>query len=312
MSFYLAPLEGITNTIFRNAYHRHFEPMDKYFAPFVSTSPNKRLTEKEQEDLCPEKNSGLKLIPQILSNNASDFLGILPQISDMGYDEVNLNLGCPSRIVASKGKGSGFLAHVQQLERFLDTIYTGSKVEISIKTRLGKTDPEEFYHLSKLFSQYPMKELIIHPRVQKDIYCNEPRMHIFKETFPVHKVPVCYNGDIFNVESYGALKADIPDVENYMFGRGILYDPALIFKLKDLVPPDLKTYQAFHNEIFHGYQSKMILERHLLSKMKEFWAYMKRSFSNCDFFFDKLIRCQTLTHYQELTHEMFDQLILKK
>lgn len=312
MSFYLAPLEGITNSIFRNAYHRHFEPMDKYFAPFVSTSPNKKLTEHERDDLCPEKNASLRLIPQILSNNASDFLGILPQIEDMGYREINLNLGCPSRIVASKGKGSGFLAHVPQLERFLDTIFSGSKLEISIKTRLGKNDPEEFYHLSKLFSQYPMKELIIHPRIQKDIYRNEPRMGIFKDTLAVHKVPICYNGDIFSVDRFKNLKNEIPEIENYMFGRGILYDPALISKLKNRYLLDLKIYRSFHDEIFHGYQSKMILERHLLSKMKEFWSYIRHSFSNSNIFFDKLLKCDSLQAYHQLTKEMFDHLILKK
>lgn len=132
-------------------------------------------------DILPENNEGMRLVPQILTNDAKGFLQTVEKLEDYGYEEVNLNLGCPSKTVVSKNRRSGFLAMPDELDRFLDEIYRGTQVRISIKTRIGKHSPDEFERLLKIYNQYPVEELIIHPRLQQDFYKNTPNLEVFAE-----------------------------------------------------------------------------------------------------------------------------------
>ena len=188
MKYYMAPLEEVTEAIYRNAYHAFFFPMDKYFAPFISAKPNKgRLFNyREKRDILPENNQNLYLVPQILTNQSEDFLRTVKGLMEYGYQEVNLNLGCPSGTVAAKGKGAGFLRDPEGLELFLEQVCEGMErlgLELSVKTRLGIEEPEEFDRLLSIYNRFPLKELIIHPRVLKDFYKYTPRMEAFRNAF---------------------------------------------------------------------------------------------------------------------------------
>ena len=172
MKYYFAPMEGITGYIYRNVHHRFFPGMDKYFSPFISPGTKKTMTPKELRDILPENNQDYTLIPQILTNRSGDFLRLCRDLKEYGYKEVNLNLGCPSGTVVAKKKGAGFLEYPNELDRFLEEIFAGTDLKISIKTRIGKDDPEEFEKLLEIYNKYPLEELIIHPRVQTDYYKN--------------------------------------------------------------------------------------------------------------------------------------------
>ena len=189
MKNYLAPLEGITNHIYRNAYHKYFYPMDKYFTPFISAKPGKRLSRKEIFEVDPQYNQGKKVVPQILTNNGEDFIGTARIFQrEYGHDEVNLNLGCPSGTVTAKGKGSGFLAEPDKLRKFLDRIYSGLDMKISIKTRVGTDYEEDWEYLLEIYREFPIYELIIHPRIQKDYYKYFPSYQCFDQAWNVFPV----------------------------------------------------------------------------------------------------------------------------
>lgn len=305
MKYYLAPLEGITNVHYRNAYHQTFEPMDRYFAPFIPSYPNKRLTQKEVDDIHPDKNPGIQLVPQILSNCAADTLNTLQQIRDLGYEEVNLNFGCPSNTVSAKKKGSAFLYEWDALCAYLDEVFEKAPCTLSIKTRLGKYAPEEFHRLAERFSQYPLTELIIHPRVQKDMYRNTPRLDLFKETFPIHNTAVCYNGDLFTLNDFEQLNALNLPISACMMGRGILANPGLLTAVKTGKLPFLDQYRLFHDLIFESYASTMPLDKHLLSKMKEFWAYLQYAILDAKTTLAPLFKCQTLPEYHVFVDDLF-------
>ena len=221
MKYYLAPLEGVTTYVYRNAYHKHFHPMDKYFTPFIVPHKEKKFSTREKKELSPENNQGLFVVPQLLTNNAEDFLKTAKDITQFGYDEINLNLGCPSGTVVAKNKGSGFLAFPEELDRFLDEIYEKANFKISIKTRIGKEDPEEFYQLLEIYNKYPVEELIIHPRVQTDYYKNTPNWEMFDEAYKHSKNPFCYNGDIFTSENYNEFHKRFKNIDTIMLGREI-------------------------------------------------------------------------------------------
>ena len=233
MEIYFAPMEGITGYIYRNAFYDYFTGVDKYFTPFLSPNQNRALNPKEIRDVLPENNKGMQVVPQILTNRADYFLRAAEELKEKyGYREVNLNLGCPSRTVVSKGKGAGFLAKPEELDSFFREVFHNIKGEMSVKARIGVNDSKQFRHLMDIFNQYPLCELIIHPRIQKDYYGNSPDWEVFGEAVHVSSIPLCYNGDIFTLEDYRRIKAAFPEVNRIMLGRGLLMNPMLAETIK--------------------------------------------------------------------------------
>lgn len=233
MEIYFAPMEGITGYIYRNAFHDYFTGVDKYFTPFLSPNQNRALNPKEIRDVLPENNQGMHVVPQILTNRADYFLRAAEELKEKyGYREVNLNLGCPSRTVVSKGKGAGFLAKPEELDSFFREVFHNIKGKMSVKARIGVNDSKQFRHLMDIFNQYPLCELIIHPRIQKDYYGNSPDWEVFGEAVHVSSIPLCYNGDIFTLEDYRRMKAAFPEVNRIMLGRGLLMNPMLAETIK--------------------------------------------------------------------------------
>ncbi len=278
MQYYLAPLEGVTTYVYRNAYHRYFRPMDKYFTPFIVPHKGKKFNTREMKELSPEHNRGLFVVPQLLTNNAEDFLKTAKDITEFGYDEINLNLGCPSGTVVAKKKGSGFLAYPEELDRFLDEIFNKADFKISIKTRIGKEDSEEFERLLAIYNQYPLEELIVHPRVQTDYYKNKPNWDVYKQAYKDSHASLCYNGDIFTKENLELFVKRFPNTEKVMLGRGMIANPGLLHEIESGTVMDKKTLLEFHNDIYEEYQAISSGERNVLFKMKELWSYMKNLF----------------------------------
>ena len=280
MKLYLAPLEGITGWIFRDAVNRCFGGFDKYFVPFIRPNQMGHLSAREKKDILPEHNQNMYTIPQILTNRADDFVRTANKLKEYGYSEVNLNLGCPSRTVVTKGRGSGFLAYPDKLDAFMGEIFESCDMKISIKTRLRMEDPEEFRRLIEIYNKYPVCELIIHPRVQKDFYRNMPDREMFGEVLPMSRSPVCYNGDIFTPEDYQNFIKDFPDVQCVMTGRGVLADPALGRRIRGGGDANKEELRRFHDMLYRGYCEEMSGDRTILYKMKELWTYLAPAFTN--------------------------------
>ncbi|MEG2774083.1 MAG: tRNA-dihydrouridine synthase family protein [Acetivibrio sp.] len=305
MKYYLAPMEGITGYIYRNAYHTFFHNIDKYFTPFIAPNQNKCFNSREFNDILPEHNQGFTVVPQILTNRAEDFIRTSKELKILGYEEVNLNLGCPSRTVVSKNRGAGFLAEPEKLNRFLETIYSECQLKISIKTRLGKDEPQEFYELLKIYNQYPVEELVIHPRVQKDYYKNTPNLTVFGEALKQSKNPVCYNGDLFTTVDYERFISLFPKVEKIMLGRGILANPGLIQQIKGEGIMDKEKLRNFHDKIYRDYQSVLCGNKNVLFKMKELWCYMMASFPNREKDAKKIKKAENLEAYENAVDILF-------
>lgn len=312
MKYYFAPLEGVTGYIYRNAYDNFFGQIDKYFSPFVSPTSNEGFTTRELNDILPAHNEGLPIVPQILTNNAQYFIRTVNDLKDFGYDEINLNLGCPSGTVVAKHKGSGFLSEREELDRFLDEVFSKSNVKISIKTRIGKDSPEEFYELIKIFNKYPLEELIVHPRIQKDFYKNKPNREIFKYALSSSKNPICYNGDIFNVKQYKELITESPNLNCIMIGRGLIANPGLIGEIENNKIADKTSLKAFHNAVYTGYKGILSGDKNVLFKMKEFWFYMIHMFSESDKYAKKIRKANRANEYEVIVSTMFNYLNIEE
>lgn len=305
MKYYFAPMEGITGYVYRNAHRRFFDQIDVYMTPFIVPTQNRKLTSREKNDILPEHNEGLCVIPQILTNKGEDFIWAAEELKTYGYDEVNLNLGCPSGTVVSKNRGSGFLAYPDQLDHFLDQIFTALNMKISIKTRIGKESPEEFQRLLEIYEKYPLKELIIHPRVQTDFYKNHPNWEAFEKAVSDSTHSLCYNGDLFTSEAYDRFVKAFPQVDKVMLGRGLVANPGLAGEIKDGKKMEMERLKAFHDQVLAGYEQTIPGERNVLFKMKELWAYMGRMFEGDEKQIKKIKKSQHLSDYREAVSRLF-------
>ena len=308
MKRYLAPMEGITGYVYRNVQHQYFNHIDKYFTPFITPTQHRKLTSRELNDILPEHNQGMYVVPQILTNQAEGFLWAAGKAKELGYREVNLNLGCPSGTVVSKGRGAGFLADPWKLDQFFQNVMDGilqMDMKLSVKTRIGVLDPEEFYELLEVFNRYPLSELIIHPRVRTDYYKNHPNMDIFRDAVRMSRHPLCYNGDIFRAEDCRRFEKKFPGVEAVMAGRGVIANPGLAEEIsmgRKLEKPRL---QAFHNALLLAYREAIPGDKNVLFKMKEVWFYLACDFVDSEKQVKKIKKAGTMWEYEAAVERLF-------
>ena len=303
----MAPLEGITGYIYRKTYEKYFGGVDKYFSPFISPNQKRICRTREQKDILPENNAGLYLVPQIMTNQADMFIKTVKYLQQYGYQEFNLNLGCPASTVVTKMKGSGFLAQPEKLEQFLEQIYEKCDTNISIKTRIGFESAEEFSRLLSIFEKFPVSELIIHPRTRQDFYQNEPDMRAFSYAMSHSRHRICYNGNIFSKKDYTNLVENYPALQSVMLGRGILQNPTIIEQIKENELPDKDHIKAFMTEICEKYKEELSGERPVLFKMKELWQYLVFSFDVDEKWKKKMRKAQSLSEYQIIINELFSK-----
>lgn len=307
MKYYLAPMEGITGFIYRNTYKKFFDNIDKYFTPFIVPTSSKSFKTKELRDILPENNKGMNIVPQILTNDSDGFITTARKLQQLGYSEINLNLGCPSGTVVSKNRGSGFLAKREELDKFLDEIYKIDDMKISIKTRIGKDSSEEFYELIKIYNKYPLEELIIHPRTREDFYGNKPNLEVFKDALTLSNSPVCYNGDIFTLDDYNKLSKEFSELNTIMLGRGVLANPGLINEIRNNANLNKEVLKKFHDEIFNDYRNVFKDDKIAIYRMKELWGYMIYIFSDNKKYAKKIKKSQKVDDYNEAVASLFNE-----
>jgi tRNA-dihydrouridine synthase len=309
MNYYCAPLEGITDDLFRTIHHRHFPGVDKYYTPFLSpTLTGPAITKRDLRQVLPENNEGFSLVPQVLTSNSEIFLRAAKALEELGYREINLNLGCPSGTVCAKGKGAGFLSRLPELEQFLDEIFAACPIGISIKTRLGKDDPEEFYQLLELYNSYPIQELTVHPRVQKDMYKHPVRMEYLGYAETHSKNPLCLSGGIGTRQDAEKLALAMP----LMLGRGLIANPALVRQLQGGASATKAELEAFHGELFEATASRLGSPRSTMFRMKELWSYLILMFDHREKYQKALRKTTSLTEYGAMVAHIFRELPLRE
>ena len=286
MRYYFAPLEGITGYVYRNVHHEFFPGTDRYYMPFVAPNYTKHFKSREKEDISPEHNAGIPVVPQILSNKADEALWAIEELSDRGYEEINLNLGCPMPTVARKKKGSGLLRFTDELDAYLDGVFSGvaarssdrAPVKISVKTRLGTDSTEEADALIRIYNQYPISELIIHPRSQKDLYRGVADRAAFLRVFQNSENPVVYNGDLKTPQGVLQISEEcsrtVKPLDAIMIGRGFLADPSLVRQCQGGSRISVQELSAFHDELYHRFTETLPGQAVVISHMKELWFYM--------------------------------------
>ena len=300
MRYYFAPMEGITDSIFRRAHHRHFGGVDRYYMPFLSPTVHRSLTHKEDRELPMADSEDFIAIPQILTKVADDFLWAAQVCADRGYDEVNLNVGCPSGTVVSKGKGSGMLRDPGALDAFLEEIFSKSPLPVSVKTRLGLEDPDEFPAILEIFNRYPIKELTVHPRVRKQFYDGG----IFEEGFTYavenSRNPLCFNGDILVFDHIDRIAQKYPQVQAVMIGRGLVGNPGML-----VGGTDVQKLEKFHNELLDTYTVVFGGSRNAIFRLKENWHFLITHFEDSEKLWKRLRKTTDPAEFRAIATEIF-------
>jgi tRNA-dihydrouridine synthase len=276
--------------------------------PFISPTMHRTLTHRESRDLPPADSVPFTAIPQVLTKSADDFLWAAEQCRNLGYTEVNLNAGCPSGTVVSKGKGSGMLSDQDGLDRFLDAVFSRTTVAVSVKTRLGIADPNEFPRILEIYNRYPIAELTLHPRVRKAFYSGSVHMDMFTYCANNSKNPLCYNGNICSKADIVRINAQFPQVQSVMIGRGLIADPGILTDGGTTAEAIEKLFDALLEEylvLFGG-------SRNAMFRLKEHWGMLHQRFQRSEKLFKRLRKTTDLNEYRAITREIFHTLPLKE
>ena len=308
MNYYAAPMEGLTDRVWRQAHQKWFGPAgnaDRYYAPFISPPENRVLIKKKMAELAPAANPGAPVIPQLLAKDGELAAWMIGELRRMGYTEVNLNFGCPSGTVTAKGKGSGMLRDPQKLDAFLDAVFSQAGGSVSVKTRLGVARAEEFGEILNVYNKYPLCELTIHPRVMKQLYRGQADRAAFAEALPRCTMPVCYNGDVTTAAQLHALEKEFPALSGIMVGRGLIADPALFRKARGGAPATKEELRGYLTDLYHGYTELFGSAGCAISRMKGHWFYLIHCFAGAEKLEKQLKKLREPWEYEVVVNQIF-------
>lgn len=300
MKKYFAPMEGLTDRIYRDIHNRFFPGLDRYYTPFFSPTMHHSLTNKETRELPLAEEAPVCTIPQILTKSAEDFLWMAKLCADRGYKEVNLNAGCPSGTVTAKGKGAGMLANTEELDRFLEQVFSSSPLPVSVKTRIGVASAEEWPAILEIYNRYPIKELIVHSRVRKVFYAGAIEEECFRYAAQHSKNPLCYNGELNTQKDITRVQKDYPGVDAVMIGRGLIARPDMLSQKE----ADTQTLIAFYEELLASYLVAFGGSRNAMFRLKEHWHYLLPCFADSEKLGKKLRKTTDIQEYRTISREI--------
>lgn len=312
MDFYLAPMEGITGVYFRRALEECGFGADKYFTPFLEPNQTKSFKTKEKKEADPEANRGMYTVPQLMAKNAEHFLWGVSKMAELGYREVNLNLGCPSPTVVSRGRGAGFLKDTEALDAFFRAVFEGmpaieeiyGRVGLTVKTRLGYSDPGEMKTLLEIYNRYPLSELIVHARVREQYYSGKPDLDTFEYICKNSLHPLCYNGDIVSAGDFQAFRKRFPGVDRIMIGRGVVANPSLFRILRGGNNCTNSEFEKFHDLVFQYGSESLGGANNAVWKMKEIWSHAGSGFENADVYLKRIRKAKRAEEYLSAARDL--------
>lgn len=308
-TIYLAPLQGFTDFVYRKAYHEILQGIDAYFIPYISVKTN-QILKKYEKEILPANNPQTRVIPQVLVNNAEEIILLAKILEDKGYSEINLNLGCPYPMVTNREMGAGLLPHPEKLKAILTSFFEKSKFRLSVKLRAGLNSANEIGQVIPVLNQFPLTEVIFHPRIAKQLYEGEILYSVFEFVSANLKHQLVYNGDILTVSDFKDRKQKFPGTNNWMIGRGVLMNPFLAAEIKgiDYKPAEkLEKLKEFHQLIFDLYTEKMDNEGNVLNKMKQFWIYFSYNFPEQKKNFKLIKKANSISKFKSEVKKIFEK-----
>ncbi len=309
---YFAPLQESTDFVYRKAHATYFGGIDKYFSPYLLVQKDGGIKKSHLRDTLPENCNGYNLVPQIMAGNSIDFLFLAKHLTSLGYKEINWNLGCPYPMVTRKGMGSGLLPQPEKIREILDTALPQLNCSISVKLRAGMDSMEDIYKVIPVLNEYPLSEIIFHPRIAKQLYAGSPDWELFEEISRLTRSPIVYNGDLNSKEIFSRADERFESVNRWMIGRGMLNNPFLALEIKGSDLPGkeqrIAILENFHDDILNSYTTLLSGQSHLITRMIKFWEFFSELFPNPHKAFKRVKKSVNLSKYELAVRENFLQL----
>ena len=306
---YQAPLQGATDFDFRKALAESFGGIDKYFIPYLSYGKGREIKKSQLREVFPENNVSLPVVPQVLFSDQAELFDLVTILIDYGYLEINLNLGCPYPMATNKGRGAAWLEKPEVLKEILQKLYTkGFPSKFSVKMRAGMKSDQEAKAIFSILNQFPLEEVIYHPRTASQMYDGKANPQLFAVAISEVKHPLVYNGDIFSVADLQELKQLFPEQKSWMIGRGLVTNPALGAQLKGEVFESKslrKQMREFHDQLLEAYSARLQGDGHIVMKMSQFWVYFSESFENPHKAMKLVKKSSSLLKYNAAVTEIF-------
>ena len=304
-----SPLQGFTDYRFRNAFQHYFGGIDTFYSPYIKLNGKLAIKGSYERDILPENNTTIEVIPQIITNDAEEFLFVAKYVQQLGYKELNWNLGCPYPMVAKCGMGSGLISNTSQIEHILKRVHNETDIIVSMKMRMGYENPTEILDVFPILEQYPIKNIAIHARIGKQLYKGGVDLDSFQKCLDTSKQKIYYNGDITSVEKFRMMQERFPSIDHWMIGRGLIADPFLPSMIKNNTTEypknKLEIFEAFYDTIYQEYDAYLSGPTPIRMKMLGFWEYFSESFSNPQKTFKKIKKAGNSKNYEIAVKEIF-------
>jgi len=310
MSFTLlsSPLQGFTDFRFRNAFNEYFGGIDTFYSPYIRLNGKLKIKGSYERDLLIENNTVPEVIPQIMTNNADEFLFVTKYVQELGYKELNWNLGCPYPMVTKRGMGSGLICDPEKINNILDRVHSESDITVSMKMRMGYENPEEILDVFPILEKYPIKNIAIHARIGKQLYKGGVDLDSFQRCLDTSIQKLYYNGDITSVLKFKELQERFPTIDHWMIGRGLISDPFLPSMIKNNTTEYPKNrwdiFSEFHNTIYQEYDAALSGPTPIKMKMLGFWEFFSQSCSNPQKTYKKIKKANNSRAYQKAVSEI--------
>lgn len=305
-----SPLQGFTDFRFRNAFHKYFGGIDTFYSPYIRLNGKFVIKPAYERDILPKNNKVNQLFPQIMTNNADEFLFVANYVQQLGYKELNWNLGCPYPMVTKRGMGSGLICNPEKIDQILKRVHDESDIIVSMKMRMGYENSEEILDVFPILERYPIKNIAIHARIGKQLYKGGVDLDSFQRCVDNTSHTLYYNGDITSVEYFNEIKERFPTIQHWMIGRGLIANPFLPSMIKnnatDYPENKLEIFSKFHDTLFNDYEQALSGPSHVLIKMLHFWEYFSTTFSNPHKTLKKIKKAKNKNAYDNAVREIMD------
>ena len=306
-----SPLQGFTDFKFRNAFNHFFGGIDTFYSPYIRLNGKMVIKNSYKKDILPENNTSLEVIPQIITNDVDVFLFVSKYVQELGYKELNWNLGCPYPMVTKRGMGSGLISDADKINSILHKIHNESDIIVSMKMRMGYDTPEEILEVLPILDTYPLKNIAIHARIGKQLYKGGTNLEAFQRCLDNSNHKMYYNGDITSVSAFKTLKERFPSIDHWMIGRGLIADPFLPSMIKndttEYPKNRIEIFKEFHDRIFEEYDAALSGPTPIKMKMLGFWEYFSKSFENPQKTYKKIKKAGNIKAYQVAVKEIINQ-----
>lgn len=306
-----SPLQGFTDFKFRNAVQQYFGGIDTYYAPYIRLNGKLVIKSSYQRDLQPENNTTLTIIPQVMTNDADEFLFVVQYIQSLGYTELNWNLGCPYPMVTKRGMGSGLICDPNKIDHILNRVHSETNVTVSMKMRMGYEHSREILEVFPVLEKYPIKNIAIHARIGKQLYKGGVDLEAFQRCLDHSKQKLYYNGDITSVAGFREMQERFPTIDHWMIGRGLIADPFLPSMIKENTlqyPEDRwQRFRQFHDTIYQQYDAALSGPTPIRMKMLGFWEFFAQSFSNPQKTYKKIKKATNPVAYRQAVSEILSK-----